>query len=338
MVISRPAGLNDVDFQMVARPLHNRLVAVPGNVRLDVARPPTLSAFEGQLERARAQGAPYHAVHFDGHGVFSQGASPATGMFDLAGPGGAGFLLFEDQDGGEKIVPAGDFAQVMKRAEVPLVVLNACQSGMVGVESTTGATVATRLLEEGVRSVVAMSHSVYAVAAAEFMATFYEGLFRGKTVLESVTDGRLQLRRNPKRPSPKGDTSLQDWTVPVLYSRATMSFPALAVQSAAPTGPDFQEMLDQMRQGETEAAAQGAVAVEGIEAEAGIFVGRGAEFYRLELAARHDRVVLIKGPAGTGKTRTCQGLCSLVARYGWYGASGFGVLPFLRAWSGKFRA
>ena len=37
MVIARPAGLDDVDFQMVARPLHERLQAVRGEVRLDVA-------------------------------------------------------------------------------------------------------------------------------------------------------------------------------------------------------------------------------------------------------------------------------------------------------------
>ncbi|MEM6682775.1 MAG: CHAT domain-containing protein, partial [Pseudomonadota bacterium] len=307
MVIARPSGLDDVDFQMVARPLHDRLAIVPGKVRLDVARPPTLAALEAQLNAARASGAPYHAVHFDGHGVFAEGAPPAAGMFDRAGLGGAGFLLFETEEGGEQLVSAGDFAQVMKRTQVPLVVLNACQSAMLGDQVTTGATVATRLLEEGVRSVVAMSHSVYAVAASEFMAAFYEALFRGESVLAAVTAGRRQLRRKPERPSPKGYMALQDWTVPVLYARADMTFPGLAAQPAPAAGPDFGAMLDQMREGQTEAAAQGAAAVEGIAAEAGIFVGRGAEFYTLELAARHDRAVLIEGPAGTGKTELAKG-------------------------------
>jgi hypothetical protein len=119
MVIARPAGLVDVDFQMVARPLHERLQAVRGEVRLDVARPPTLAGLEDCLERARVAGRPYHALHFDGHGVFAEGGG-AAGMFDMAGTGGgAGYLLFEREDGSEgHRVPAGDFAQVIKRAGV----------------------------------------------------------------------------------------------------------------------------------------------------------------------------------------------------------------------------
>ena len=108
MVIARPAGLADVDFQMVARPLHERLQAVRGEVRLDVARPPTLEALEDRLMQAKEAGRPYHALHFDGHGVFAEGGG-AAGMFDMAGGGGAGYLLFESADGAEgNRVPAGD--------------------------------------------------------------------------------------------------------------------------------------------------------------------------------------------------------------------------------------
>lgn len=308
MVISRPSGLSDVDFQMVARPLHERLQAVRGKVRLEVTRPPTLRALEARLEQARSSGEPYHVLHFDGHGVFASGAG-AAGMFDMPGDGGAGFLLFEKPDGdGGHAVSAGDFAQLIKRAEVPLVVLNACQSAtMGGAGATTGATVATRLLEEGVRSVVAMSHSVYAVAAAEFMAAFYETLFQGRSVLEAMTAGRRQLKQNPERPSPKGDTALQDWIVPVLYARADLRFPELAAAPRSAGLPSLQDALDAMRGGATETKAAGAQAFDGIEAEDGIFVGRGGEFFTLELAARRQRVVLITGPAGTGKTELARG-------------------------------
>jgi len=308
MVISRPSGLNDVDFQMVARPLHDRLQAVRGKVRLDVTRPPTLKALEARLNGAREAGEPYHVLHFDGHGVFS-GRSASPDMFDVPGDAGEGVLLFESDAGEAGVkVPASGFAQVIKRAQVPLVVLNACQSAaMGGEESTTGATVATRLLEEGVRSVVAMSHTVYAVAAAEFMAAFYDALFQGRSVLEATTAGRLQLKRSPDRPSSKGPTPLQDWTVPVLYARSDMSFPALAPQPAARSGPSLEAMLAELRGGAEEAPADRAAVVDGIEAEAGLFVGRGREFYTLELAARTQRVVLIHGPGGTGKTELAKG-------------------------------
>ena len=44
MVISRPAGTGDVGYQMVARPLLERLEAVRGQVDLTVLRPPTFKA------------------------------------------------------------------------------------------------------------------------------------------------------------------------------------------------------------------------------------------------------------------------------------------------------
>ena len=52
MVISRPAGTADVGYQMVARPLLERLEAVRGEVDLTVLRPPTFEA----LRRGGAAG------------------------------------------------------------------------------------------------------------------------------------------------------------------------------------------------------------------------------------------------------------------------------------------
>jgi len=80
------------------------------------------------------------------------------------------------------------------------VVLNACQSGALGEQMMRR--VATRLLREGTASVVAMGYSVYAVAAAEFMAALYEALFEGIDVAGAVTARRL--RQANLRSSPKG--------------------------------------------------------------------------------------------------------------------------------------
>src|SRR5205085_12178147 len=70
MVIARPGGLADVGYQMVARPLVERLAAVSGRVDLDVLRPPTMAAFADALAAAAERGRPYHIIHFDGHGTF----------------------------------------------------------------------------------------------------------------------------------------------------------------------------------------------------------------------------------------------------------------------------
>ena len=175
---------------------------------------------------------------------------------------------------------------------MPVVVLNACQSGAVGKQLE--AAVATRLLHGGAASVVAMAYSVYAVAAAEFMAAFYERLFAGDTVSAAVTAGRQRLFRHDRRPSPKGDLPLADWVVPVHYLRREVRFPGLV--TARPAGaPSLEEALDQL-------AGAGPGGAGGALAPVGVFTGRDGLFYELETAARLQKVVILAGPAGTGKT------------------------------------
>ena len=95
MVIARPAGGEDVGYQMVARPLMERLGAVRGKVTLDVLRPATLQALSETLQAAADATSPYHILHFDGHGV----RSTMDLSQDHPTAGVSGFLVFETADG-----------------------------------------------------------------------------------------------------------------------------------------------------------------------------------------------------------------------------------------------
>src|SRR4029450_13597271 len=125
-------------------------------------------------------------------GTLKLSRSPET---DARRPGtrtdSRGVLVFEKPEGGADEISAASLAQTIRQAQAPVVVLNACQSGAVGKE--VEAAVATRLLQEGVASVVGMAYSVYAVAAAEFMTAFYERLFAGDRVADAVTTARSRL-------------------------------------------------------------------------------------------------------------------------------------------------
>lgn len=301
MVIARPDGLQDVGYQMIARPLVDRLAAVRGKVQLEVLRPPTLEALTDRLEAASAEDRPYHILHFDGHGTFGTQAT-ASGNRDQFDSGAVarGYLAFEADGGGDDLVPADEFALAVSQARVPLVVLNACRSGMVG-EAAVEAAVATRLLAGGAASVVAMGYSVYAVAAAEFMASFYEALFAGKPVSEAVTEGRRRLHRRRERPSPRGLLPLEDWIVPVHYLRRTISFADLKA-SRAPGTLSLDALLDKLRPSGPAPAESAPERESDPLAPIGRFVGRDAAFYTLELALKWQRVVVVHGPAGTGKT------------------------------------
>jgi hypothetical protein len=69
---------------------------------------------------------------------------------------------------------------------------------------------------------------------------------------------------------------------------------------AAP--PSLDAALDQIR-----AAPAGPAAVQDPLAAAGAFVGRDDLFFKLEAAAPSQRVVVLRGPAGTGKTELAKG-------------------------------
>ncbi len=292
MVISRPGGTSDVGYQMVARPLLERLDAVRGQVDLTVLRPPTLEALREALASAADASEPFHVVHFDGHGSMPGRAAVMTGS-------GEGVLAFERPDGGSQYVPASKVAAALAGGQVPVAVLNACQSGAMGKDLE--ASVVTALLRAGCAAVVAMAYSVYAVAAAEFMAAFYESLFTGASVGQAATVGRRRLSERDERPSPKGNMPLADWIVPVHYMRKEVSFPQ--ARAARPeSAPSLDVALDQIRASASEPAARTDPL-----AAAGTFVGRDDLFYQLEAAARLQHVVVLTGPGGTGKTELAKG-------------------------------
>lgn len=294
MVISRPSGLDDVGYRIIARPLLERLSAVRGRVELVVLRPPTIDRLRQVLAEAREAGEPFHIVHFDGHGMAAADVPAGSGPPRSAGRRyDQAVLLFESVNGGRDEVPAATVAQVVAEAAVPVVILNACQSATVGRELET--TIATRLLQEGVASVVAMAYAVYAVAAAEFMTAVYERLFAGGGISEADAAGRRRLAQRDERPSAEGPVPLADWMVPVHYARRDVRFPDLRV--GRDTQLSLDAVLDQIRTGRFAHDDR-----RGPLAAVDQFVGRDSLIYTLEQALGRQGVVVLHGPGGVGKT------------------------------------
>ena len=129
MVISRPAGMRDVGFRMIARPMLERLEAVRGRVDLVVLRPPTLDALQAALAEAKAAGEPFQVVHFDGHGVLpgrrAAGDMPGARPVMLAGQAGEGVLVFERSGGGSRSGACLEGRPGAEGAGAPVVILNA---------------------------------------------------------------------------------------------------------------------------------------------------------------------------------------------------------------------
>lgn len=171
-IIPRPYDENDVGYHILANSLVDYIRENDLPVTVDVLRPPTFDQLQKVLYE---QPGYYHIVHFDGHGGYGAVMPTPTGNV-YAAPEGQ--LVFETDTGNPDPVDTRKLAQLLAEYNIPFVVMNACQSGMIDEQAKDPfASVAAGLLKAGVRSVVAMGYSLYVSGAKRFIPAFYERLF-----------------------------------------------------------------------------------------------------------------------------------------------------------------
>lgn len=290
MVVSRPGGPDtDVPFQSVARPLLELFRPHRDSIRLDILRPPT---FE-QLSRVLTEKPNfYHVLHFDGHGAFLQGT------------GTHGLLIFEGEDDKARRVTGMELGSLLAGKGVPIVLLNACQSGMTRPESLY-LSVGNDLLKAGTSGVVAMAFSVYVQSAIRFMSRLYEALINGQELSRAVVLAREELRAHPQRLSPIGEIPLQDWIVPILFESAPVRIVTKPLGNL--------QLSPNLLQDQQVTAGQ---EIDCPELPGFGFVGRDGMILSLERAFQAETIVLLNGMAGIGKTDTAVGFARWRAETG----------------------
>lgn len=189
-IIPRPYGENDVSYNVLAGSLVRYIRENNLPVTVDVLRPPSF----GQLRKALYdRPGYYHIVHFDGHGGYGAAIETPAGNL-CAAPEGQ--LVFETDSGEPDPVDTRLLAQLLAEYNIPFIVMNACQSGMIdGQAKDPFASVAAGLLKAGVRSVAAMGYSLYVSGAEAFIPAFYERLFATGKLSEAVCAGRGEMLR-----------------------------------------------------------------------------------------------------------------------------------------------
>ena len=243
---------------------------------LTVLSPPTLPALREELEREH-----YHVVHFDGHGVYNRNI-------------GLGGLCFEHpQDVGKlkerrhETVYTQELGELLHQHRIPLVFLEACQTAMSDEASES---VASELLQRGVASVVAMSHSVLVETARRFVKVFYRELTEGARVGAAMLAGQRALKDDSFRGHifGAGELRLADWFVPVLFQEK--ADPQL-----------FARTLQPQAQADIKAALQ--VQLDHLPATPPSgFIGRSRDLLALERLLRDHRHAVVRGQGGEGKT------------------------------------
>ena len=283
-----------LDHRASALPLVAATEELGEVLRLSLLHPATYPALEAELARAQQVGEPYHVVHFDGHGVYDRRV-------------GLGGLCFEDPSDSHKLtgrrhqtVYTNQLGPLLNNYRIPLVLLEACQSAQAeaGAES-----VASELLQRGVASVVAMSHSVLVETARRFVAAFYAELAKGQRVGQAMLAGQRALHSDPSRGQRYGigELTLADWFVPVLFQE--QDDPQLFTATPAPqTQEDLRSRLR---------ARLGEVPPE--PADTG-FVGRSRDLLALERLLRQQRWAVVRGQGGEGKTALAAELARWLVR------------------------
>jgi CHAT domain len=219
LAICRPGAGADVPFRSVLSRIVKGLSDRDREAfELDVLRPPTYEQLARVLKLAQEKGEPYHIVHFDGHGVYTdpknlQSAGPILSNLTLKGgaTGPCGYLAFEDAGGktGSQFVDGFALGGLLRDTGVPILILNACQSAFAEAkakpneespETALGeieayGSLGQAVVDAGAAGVVAMRYSVYVVTAAQFVAELYGALARGRTLGEAVAFARQSSRQ-----------------------------------------------------------------------------------------------------------------------------------------------
>jgi len=283
LVVCRPFE-HDVRYRSIARPLIELIQSQNLPAHVDILRPPT---FDQLREHLREHPGYYHVLHFDGHGAYGDGGGHSSAHQFRASQG---CLVFEDKNSGPDPKSARDLSALLHEYAVPAVVLNACQSATLDDQAEDAfATVATALLQSGMRSVVAMAYSLYVSGAQVFLPEFYRRLFESGSVAEGVRAGRQQMLADKKRMSARGPYPLEDWLLPVLYQQAPLDFD-FAQQAKAET---HQSRLPQQVVEQREAYG---------------FIGRDGPILEMERALqRNTPCILVQGLGGVGKTTLARG-------------------------------
>ena len=287
LIVSRPHDIGFIDPRNSIAPLLDALDALPeGQAEIEFCDPPTLARLEEIVSKARKANRPFHIVHFDGHGTYLRHT-------------GIGALAFEKDDATTRLVTGRDLGDLLARLDVPLVILEACRTADLSDKPVYGS-VAPALLESGVGSVIAFSHSVHVKAARLLVERFYKELADGLTIGQALEEARARLRAEPARWLHLGPNAesvdLQDWFIPQLYQVG--QDPALVKQQDG--SAKIEAVHDEKRE-QNEASDE--QALHGFPPPPMYrFHGRAMELLEMERAFRRYTAVLLSGMGGMGKT------------------------------------
>ncbi len=197
VVVAQPLGLGTLSVEEEADVIRSgfRRLLDAGLAEVELLLDATPELLHRTLESATA---PIDVLHFIGHGEYNEQSD-------------CGYLIFENQDGGEQRLDSSTLRQIVCRRGIRLVCLNACETGRGGRQDFSRG-VAQALIAGGVPAVVANQYPVLDVSATAFSRHFYWALAMGHSIGDAAREARVSVNY-----SISGEAI--DWAVPVVFAR-----------------------------------------------------------------------------------------------------------------------
>ncbi len=197
VVVAQPLGLGTLSVEEEADVIRSgfRRLLDAGLAQVELLLDATPELLHRTLESAEA---PIDVLHFIGHGEYNEQSD-------------CGYLIFENQDGGEQRLDSSTLRQIVCRRGIRLVCLNACETGRGGRQDFSRG-VAQALIAGGVPAVVANQYPVLDVSATAFSRHFYWALAMGHSIGDAAREARVSVNY-----SISGEAI--DWAVPVVFAR-----------------------------------------------------------------------------------------------------------------------
>jgi len=184
-------------------------------INIEIVRPGTLDALENHLARSDELHGPgyFHVVHFDMHGKVGSRREGSRRE-----PKAAYLRFCDPESDGTISVDARVVGKILRRHNVLMVILNACESAKAN--SGDDSNIAKILSRGGVQNILAMSFKASEAAVEVFFGSFYWNfMVKHLNFSAAASSARDELRKsatryarfNLKRP-------LLDWFVPVVYT------------------------------------------------------------------------------------------------------------------------
>ena len=278
IITARPHREKDINYRAISRPLVESLRQAKLRVNITILRPSTYRALKDHLSTRLGY---YHIIHLDVHGALLEKNKSVI------------YLESAEADHRADPIEATQLAQLLVQHQIPITLLNACESGkQVGLTETS---LSGQFMEAGVPLVLAMRYTVTLGAATFFMKTLYQHLFgegeghnqSNHDIATAIRYARKTLYNNKERRSTYNELiELEEWIIPVVYQNTPTSLPLRDFR------PDEQAQRD----------AYDARTFHQNPAPPDQFIGRDLEILEIETQIALHNSLLIRGGTGIGKT------------------------------------